>query len=37
MKLFLLKAIHGNKEFEPWYDKSFGHVVRARNEKTLDI
>ena len=32
MKLFLLKAIHGCKEFNPWYDKSFGHVVRAVSE-----
>lgn len=33
MKLYLLKAKEGDELWEPWYDKSFGHVVRAKNEK----
>jgi len=33
MKLFLLKAVEGDEHFNPWYDKSFAHVVRAKNEK----
>jgi len=37
MKLSLLKAIDGAKEFEPWFEKSFGHVVRARNEEKAII
>jgi len=37
MKLFLLKAIDGAKEFEPWFDKAFTHVVRARNEEKARI
>jgi len=32
MKLFILKNIDGAEEFKPWYDKSFGHIVRAANE-----
>lgn len=33
MQLFLLKAIDGCEEFDPWYDKAFGHVVRADSEE----
>ena len=32
MQLFRLGSISNTPEFEPWYDKSFHHVVRARNE-----
>ena len=32
MKLFILKEIQGVKEFTPWYDKSFAHIVRAKTE-----
>jgi len=32
MKLYILKAIEGVEEFYPWYDKSFGHLVRAESE-----
>ena len=33
MRLFLLQAIEGCEDFQPWYDKAFGHVVRAGNEE----
>jgi hypothetical protein len=32
MKLWLLRANEGNECWEPWFDKTFGMVVRARNE-----
>ena len=32
MQLFLLGPISNTPEFEPWYEKSFRHVVRAHNE-----
>lgn len=40
MKLWLLRPVRGLPEvedpainpWEPWYDKSFGHVVRAESE-----
>ena len=33
MKLWLLRHIAGRPEWEPWYDKAFGHVVRAETEQ----
>lgn len=33
MKLWLLKADEGNPAWHPWYDKTFGYVVRAETEK----
>lgn len=35
MKLYLLRPIHtnGDDPWEPWYDKAFGFVVRAKDEK----
>lgn len=32
MKLWLLRPINGAKEWKSWYDKAFGHVVRAEDE-----
>jgi len=32
MKLWLLRPIEGTECWEPWYDKCFGMVVRARTE-----
>jgi len=32
MKLYILKAIYGIEDFSPWFDKSFGHLVRAESE-----
>ena len=33
-RLFLLRPVDGNdKAWDPWYDKVFGFVVRADNEK----
>jgi hypothetical protein len=35
MKLFLLRPkenLLGENPWEPWYDKCFGEVVRAKNE-----
>ena len=35
MKLWLLRPIHGHDEWgpwKPWYDKTFGFVVRAETE-----
>ena len=32
MKLWLLRPIDGVKDWEPWYDKAFGNVVRAEDE-----
>lgn len=32
MKFWILKAIEGTPAFEPWYDKTFGLVVRAESE-----
>jgi hypothetical protein len=34
MKLWLLRPIEteGDSDWEPWYDKAFGHVVRAEDE-----
>ena len=35
MKLWLLRPIKGADEaWEPWYDKAFGFVIRAKNEET---
>ncbi len=36
MKLWLLRPIHGDDEvdlWDPWYDKTFGFVVRAETEE----
>lgn len=37
MKLWLLRPVDnlpdGNNPWEPWYDKAFGFVVRAKNEQ----
>jgi hypothetical protein len=35
MKLYLLRPIHkeGDDPWDPWYDKAFGFVVRAEDEK----
>jgi len=33
MKLYILKAVEGVEDFNPWLDKSFGHLVRAENEE----
>ena len=34
MKLYILEPLNEEvKEFNPWFDKSFGHVVRAENEE----
>ena len=33
MKLWLLRHIAGRPEWEPWYDRAFGHVVRAETEQ----
>ena len=32
MKLWLLRPIDGARAWEPWYDKAFGFVVRAKDE-----
>jgi len=32
MKLWLLRPIEGVEDWTPWYDKAFGHVVRAEDE-----
>jgi len=46
MKLFLLRpskevyaAMNEDKDnpWEPWYDKTFGYVIRAKNEKVARI
>lgn len=33
MKLWILRPIDGDKLWEPWYDKAFGFVVRAKTEE----
>ena len=33
MKLWILRPIEGSPYWEPWYDKAFGFVVRAKDEK----
>ena len=39
MKLFLLRPVEAgqgpkdNNPWNPWFDKSFGHIVRAENEQ----
>jgi hypothetical protein len=32
MKLWILEPIDGVEEWERWYDKAFGHVIRAECE-----
>ena len=32
MKLWLLRPIEEISDWVPWYDKAFGHVVRAEDE-----
>ena len=34
MKLWILRPIEGRTEWSPWYDKSFGFVVQAKDEIT---
>ena len=34
MKLWLLRPCMDRPEWDPWYDKAFGFVVRAANEQT---
>ena len=34
MKLWILRPIKENELWEPWYDKAFGHIVRAEDETT---
>jgi len=33
MKLWILRPIEGSGEWDPWYDKTFGFVIRAECEK----
>lgn len=35
MELYLLRPIHkeGDDPWEPWYDKAFGFVIRAKSEE----
>lgn len=33
MKIWLLRPIDGCDEWNPWYDKAFGFVVRAAREQ----
>ena len=33
MKLWILRPVVGNDLWVPWYDKAFGFIVRAKNEK----
>ena len=33
MKLWILRPIEGVEDWDPWYDKSFGHIVRAESEE----
>lgn len=34
MKLWLLTPNNSSDVWEPWYDKAFGFVIRAKNEQT---
>jgi hypothetical protein len=33
MKLWLLRPVDGDELWEPWFDKTFGFVVRAETEE----
>lgn len=33
MKLWFLEPIDESKSWDPWYDKAFGFVVRAKSEQ----
>ena len=35
MKLYILRPLNKDvREFNPWYDKNFGYVIRAKNKKS---